>query len=128
MTGVKGYYAITTKRFVLRTSHGTWLRDTQELYNEILHFYYRLFLGHPELHSLGNQKLLRALEQLSIVGRDKRPVEQPLPFKGVPLYFRRAAINTALAAGKSYLARDGQERPTEVFEAGVTLYKGTYRI
>lgn len=127
MTDVKGYYAITTKRFVLRTSHGTWLRDTQELYNEILHFYYRLFLEHPELHNLGNQKLLRALEQLSIVGRDKRPVEQPLPFKGVPLYFRRAAINAALAAGKSYLARDGQEQPTEVFEAGVTLYKGIYK-
>lgn len=127
MTGVKGYYVITTKRFALRTSHGTWLRATQELYNEILHFYYRLFLRHPELHSLGSQKLLRALEQLSIVGRDKRPVEQPLPFKGVPLYFRRAAINAALAAGKSYLARDGQEQPTEVFEAGVTLYKGTYK-
>ena len=55
-----------------------------------------MFLEHSELHSLGKQKLLRALEQLSIVGRDKRPAEQPLPFKGVPLYFRRAAINAAV--------------------------------
>lgn len=100
---------------------------TWELYNELLRFYYQLFLEHSELHSLGKQKLLRALEQLSIVGRDKRPVEQPLPFKGVPLYFRRAAINAALAAGKSYLAREGQKQPTEAFEAGVTLYKGNYK-
>lgn len=127
MAGVKGYYAIRTKRFVLKTSYEPWLWVTWELYNELLRFYYQLFLEHSELHSLGKQKLLRALEQLSIVGRDKRPVEQPLPFKGVPLYFRRAAINAALAAGKSYLAREGQKQPTEAFEAGVTLYKGNYK-
>ena len=91
MADVQEYYAITTKRFVLRTSHEDWLRATQKLYNEILYFYYRLFLERPELHGLGNQKLLRALEQLSIVGRDKRAVEHPLPFNGVPMYFRRAA-------------------------------------
>lgn len=127
MADVQEYYAITTKKFVLRTSHEEWLWDAQKLYNEILYFYYQLFLERPELHGLGNQKLLRALEQLSIVGRDKRAVEHPLPFNGVPMYFRRAAINAAIAAGKSYLSRDKQERPTKVFESGVTLYKGIYK-
>ena len=127
MSEGKNYYAITTKKFLLRTSHDEWLSATREVYNEVLYFYYRLFLEYPEFHSLGNQKVLRALERLSIVGRDKHPVPHPLPFKGVPLYFRRAAINAAVAAGRSYLAREGQERPTQAFEAGVTLYKGSYK-
>ena len=127
MAEEKECYAIVTKRFQLRTAHVCWLKETQRIYNEILHFYYMLFLEKTELHGLGNQKLMRELECLSIVGRDKKPVEYPLPWKGVPLYFRRAAINTALAAGKSYLSREGQEQPTAAFSAGVTLYKGTYR-
>ena len=127
MAEKKDCYAIVTKRFQLRTAHVCWLKETQRIYNEILRFYYMLFLEKTELHGLGNQKLMRELECLSIVGRDKKPVEYPLPWKGVPLYFRRAAINTALAAGKSYLSREGQEQPTAAFSAGVTLYKGTYR-
>ena len=127
MAEKKDCYAIVTKRFQLRTAHVCWLKETQRIYNEILHFYYMLFLEKTELHGLGNQKLMRELECLSIVGRDKKPVDYPLPWKGVPLYFRRAAINTALAAGKSYLSREGQEQPTAAFSAGVTLYKGTYR-
>lgn len=127
MAEAKDCYAIVTKRFQLRTAHVSWLKETQRIYNEILRFYYMLFLEKTELHSLGNQKIMRELERLSIVGRDKKPVEYPLPWKGIPLYFRRAAINTALAAGKSYLSREGQAEPTAVFSAGVTLYKGTYR-
>lgn len=43
----------------------------------MLYFYYKLFLEHPELNSLTNQKAMRALECLSIVGRDKKPGEFP---------------------------------------------------
>ena len=67
------------------------------------------------------------LEKLTIVGRDKQPVPNPIPWKKVPLYFRRAAINTATAAAKSYLAREEQEQPTEAFTESVTFYKGMYR-
>ena len=66
------------------------------------------------------QEALRILEILTIVGRDKQPVP-------TPLYFRRAAINTATAAAKSYLARVTQEHPTEKFTESVTFYKGMYR-
>ena len=123
----KNYYSMTTKRFTLRTSHNKWLLITRRLYNDVLYFYYKLFLEHPELNSLTNQKAMRALECLSIVGRDKKPVEVPLPWKGVPLYFRRAAINSALAAGRSYLARSEQTCPSQEFSSGITLYKGMYK-
>ena len=123
----KNYYSMTTKRFTLRTSHNEWLLITRRLYNDVLYFYYKLFLEHPELNSLTNQKAMRALECLSIVGRDKKPVEVPLPWKGVPLYFRRAAINSALAAGRSYLARSEQTCPSQEFSSGITLYKGMYK-
>ncbi len=93
----------------------------------MLYFYYKLFLEHPELNSLTNQKAMRSLECMSIVGRDKKPVEVPLPWKGVPLYFRRAAINSALAAGRSYLARSEQTCPSQEFSSGITLYKGMYK-
>lgn len=76
---------------------------------------------------MGNQKAMRSLERLSIVGKAGEAVECPLPWKGVPLYFRRAAINTAMAAGKSYLARKEQAHPSKAFSAGITLYKGMYR-
>ena len=121
------YYSITTKRFVLRTRHAEWLEETQQFFNQILEFYYRLFLEHEELVGLNNQKAARTLEMLTIVGRDKKPVPNPLPWEKVPLYFRRAAVNAAIAAGRSYLARDNQKVPAEAFHKSVTYYKGMYR-
>ena len=123
----KNYYSMTTKRFTLRTAHNGWLSATRKFYNDVLYFYYKLFLEHPEFYSLTNQKAMRALECLSIVGRDKKPVANPLPWEGVPLYFRRAAINSALAAGKSYLSREEQTCPSQEFSSGITLYKGMYK-
>lgn len=95
------YYAITVRRYNVLFRHTDWLKKTQEA--------------------------LRILEILTIVGRDKQPVPTPLPWKKIPLYFRRAAINTATAAAKSYLARVTQEYPTEKFTESVTFYKGMYR-
>ena len=121
------YYAITVRRYNVLFRHTDWLKKTQELYNEILLFYYRLYLETFPDQQPGTQEALRILETLTIVGRDKQPVPTPLPWKKIPLYFRRAAINTATAAAKSYLARGTQEHPTEKFTESVTFYKGTYR-
>ena len=118
------YYAVTTKKFVLRCIHKEWLERTADLYNQVLLFYYQLYLEQPELHQAGNQRAMRGLEQLTIAGRDKKEVPFPLPWEKIPLYFRRAAINAAIAAGKSYLARDRQWKQTERFAASVTFYKG----
>ena len=121
------YYAITVRRYNILFRHTEWFHQTQDLYNEILLFYYQLYLEIFTDEQPGTQEALRILEKLTIVGRDKQPVPNPLPWKKVPLYFRRAAINTATAAAKSYLAREEQEHPTEAFTESVTFYKGMYR-
>lgn len=121
------YYAITVRRYNILFRHTEWFHQTQDLYNEILLFYYQLYLEIFTDEQPGTQEVLRILEKLTIVGRDKQPVPNPLPWKKVPLYFRRAAINTATAAAKSYLAREEQEQPTEAFTESVTFYKGMYR-
>ena len=121
------YYAVTTKKFVLRCNHKDWLDKTETLYNEILQFYYQLYLEQQAQLNGNSQQIMRSLEQLTIVGRDKKEVPYPLPWEKVPLYFRRAAINAAIAAGKSYLARDKQWKQTESFTSAVTFYKGMYK-
>ena len=121
------YYAITVRRYNILFRHTEWFHQTQDLYNEILLFYYQLYLETFPDEQPGTQEALRILEKLTIVGRDKQPVPNPIPWKKVPLYFRRAAINTATAAAKSYLAREEQEQPTEAFTESVTFYKGMYR-
>lgn len=131
----KSFYSITTRRFTIRCNHVEWLRNTQELYNQVLLFYYQLILDLEErapgsLSSLSAQKRLRELEVLTIVGKDKKPVPYPIPWEKVPLYFRRAAINGAGAAAKGYLGRlkgEWSEQRTESFQNGVTYYKGMYR-
>ena len=115
------YYAITVRRYNVLFRHTEWFHQTQDLYNEILLFYYQLYLETFPDEQPGTQEALRILEKLTIVGRDKQPVPNPIPWKKVPLYFRRAAINTATAAAKSYLAREEQEQPTEAFTESVTF-------
>ena len=70
---------------------------------------------------------LRTLEKLTIPGRDRQPVQYPLPWQKVPLYFRRAAINSAIAAANSYLSREKQKIRSTSFTESVTCYKGMYR-
>lgn len=126
----KSYYAILTKRFTLKCNHYELLRMTQERYNEVLLFYYQLYLKQDFLWKQGRQEALRSLEKLTIPGRDKFPIPYPLPGEKVPLYLRRAAINAAIAAAKGYLTRQEQGikgKKTECFHNVVTYYKGMYR-
>lgn len=122
-------YSITTRRLRLCCGHPDWLCKTQELYNEIESFYYDLLLGREELWELSSQKTMRALEVLTIMGRDKRIPEKPLPWEKVPLYFRRAAINSAIAAAKSHISRQNTipGRKAEKLHSAVIYYKGMYR-
>lgn len=99
-------YSITVKKFNVFCRHTDWLRQTQELYNEILGFYYELYLDTFIDSTPGAMEALRTLEKMTIIGRDKQPVPNPLPWTKVPLYFRRAAINAAIAAARSYRTRE----------------------
>ena len=132
------FYAITVRKFNVLTRHLDWMKNTQEFYNEILGFYYNLYLdvfsgkkckdplgvqtesqdstssSRSTGRTAGSMDMLRQLEKLTIVGRDKKPVPYPIPWEKVPLYFRRAAINGAVAAARSYLSRnesDGSYTP-----------------
>lgn len=120
-------YSITVKKFNVFCRHTDWLRQTQELYNEILGFYYELYLDTFIDSTPGAMEALRTLEKMTITGRDKQPVPNPLPWTKVPLYFRRAAINAAIAAARSYRTREAQNRRTQQFTESVTFYKGMYR-
>lgn len=128
-------YSVTTRRFTLRCGCEERLYLTQDFYNEVLLFYYRLFLRTEEqepgrLIGKTSQQALRELEVMTVVGRDKTPVPWPLPWKRVPLYFRRAAINAAIGEARSLLGcrRAGLEAAvTEQFHRGVTFYRGMFR-
>lgn len=144
-----GYYSVTVRKFSVLSRHTDWMKKTQDLYNEILDFYYNLYLDtvaeekkkagfsdepsvFPDqnaqaLKNAGSLEVMRALEKMTIVGRDKKPVSNPLPWEKVPLYFRRAAINAGIAAARSFLTREEQQTRTEKFTESVTFYKGMYR-
>lgn len=121
------YYSVTVRKFSVLSRHRAQMEKTQELYNEILEFYYRLYLDTFQENSTGTTEALRSLEKITIVGRNREPVPYPLPWKKVPLYFRRAAINGAVAAARSYLSRDVQKDRSQEFNESVTFYKGMYR-
>lgn len=121
------YYSITVRKMNILTRHADWLVETQKLYNQILEFYYNLCLDTFRDTKPGAMEALRTLEKLTIVGRDRQPVRFPLPWSKVPLYFRRAAINSAIAAASSYRSRDKQQERSTSFTESVTCYKGMYR-
>lgn len=125
------YYSITTRQFTLRCGHSDWLEQTQKLYNEVILFYYQLSLEleqqEVKISILNSQQAMRRLEQLTIVGREKNPVPYPLPWKKIPLYFRRAAINGAVTAMHGYLNNKTASIPSKKFHCAVTFYKGAYR-
>lgn len=121
------YYSITTKKYQVLFRHMDWLHQTQELYNAVLKFYYDLYLEYLSDSRPGTMEALRSLEKMTIKGRDKQEVPVPFPWKKVPLYFRRAAANTAIGAARSFLSRPDQGKPTEEFLEPVTFYKGMYR-
>ncbi|WP_195539294.1 hypothetical protein [Eubacterium maltosivorans] len=111
-------YAITTYKIQLNYKHLDWFKKTQSLFDAVLAFYYELLERQPEALSLTNQNLLRHLELQTIKQRDGTQPETPLPFKKIPLYFRRAAINAAISMYRSYTSKlrdweTGQEKQME---------------
>ena len=111
-------YAITTYKIQLNYKHLDWFKQTQSLFDAVLAFYYELLEKQPEALSLTNQNLLRHLELQTIKQRDGTQPETPLPFKKIPLYFRRAAINAAISMYRSYVGKlkawqEGQEKEVD---------------
>ena len=138
--------SIVTYRLKLRCDHIDWIQETENLYNKVLEFYYEILTDHLDFLELSNMEVLRRLEQMTIVGRDKQPVMMPLPFQKVPLYFRRSAINAAIGHIRSYVGllqnwerkkekaekkghtwKKGKPAPAKSFHASVVFYKGMFK-
>lgn len=132
-----GTCTVTYQKKIL-CRHMEWLDATKILYNQVLNYYYGLLKKYPEISLLSSQHAMRELEKLTIMGRDKlQPIEE-LPFKKIPLYFRRAAINASVAMMHSYQekhknwvmeeAPKGNEPMTaEIICASPVFYKGMYK-
>lgn len=93
----KGTSTITYK-FRLYCEKSQWLYETKDIYNLILKFYYEILQKEPDLYHIPKHKLLRQMELLTVgkKGQAKEDIKYQLPYKKVPLYFRRAAINDAI--------------------------------
>ncbi len=150
-------YSMTTYKLRLYCSHKEWLYGTRDMYNLVLGFYYEVLQKEPKLAGEDSgRKILRELELLTIGtrGQEEKSIKYPLPYRKVPLYFRRAAINDAIRLMRSYISgkggaeadetegvgnigvcsgRTGQERkiqkmlPAQEFHASPIFYKGMYK-
>lgn len=124
----KGYRTVTY-RFRLYCEHMDWLKETKQMYNKMVAFYYSLMLQEPEILEVPKQKRMRALEEMTVGTREgKGNVKYPIPYKKVPLYFRRAAINDAIRLQESVRSRqENRQKEIRKFNTSPIYYKGMYQ-
>ena len=121
----QGYYTLTY-RFRLLDGDEQMLWKTKELYNQIVAFYLDVYFEDLSLGEIPKGQLLRAMEKLTIPGRDYGDSAVRFPFGKVPAYFRRAAMNSAITAAKQLEAR-GQQWTGKNLNMAPVFYKGMYR-
>lgn len=131
----------TTYKVRLYDKHLDWLENTKILYNQVLEFYYKILTEHKELLELSNHLLMRELEIMTIgtkeMKAENRETQYTLNgFPKIPLYFRRAIINSAVSLIRSYQKsfENWQQScigngPSEAkqFRASPVFYKGMYK-
>ena len=126
MNTKKQGYSIVTYQVRLYDRHFSWLKQTQELYNKVVLHFFSVLKKEKELLELSDYLLLRELE-IKCIGTKEMKAQGNTPayplqgFPKVPLYFRRSAINAAIA-----LVRKQAEEIQEV-QIPMTLYKGMYQ-
>jgi len=125
----------TTITYQLRlyNRHFDWLGNTRKLYNRVVWHYYQILMKELSLLEQSNFLVLRTLEEISIGTKEKRARgEEPLwkltNLPNIPLYFRRAAINTAIGLARSYTASlERKKRQARSINCSPVFYKGMYR-
>lgn len=131
-------FSTTTYRIKLYKKHLDWLELTKEYYNLVLKFYYELLYQKQEILELSNQEVMRQLEVMTVGSKRKEHISPiyPIPYEKVPLYFRRAAINSAISLMRSYSSKyenwkENKEKsepmPTRYFHSSPVYYKGMYK-
>lgn len=122
---VSGFYTLTY-RFRLMDIDKNILMETKELYNGIVSFYCDLYWKHDSFQNELKGELLREMERMTIPSRDGTLPLVPLPFERVPVYFRRAAINSAIQIVKKSEA-SGVKQVKGQLSIPPVYYKGMYR-
>lgn len=130
-----------TYKLRLYDRHRNWILMTKQIYNQVVWHYYQILMKEASLLEQGNFEVLRILETYSIGTKEmKARKEEPLwklEVEGVskiPLYFRRAAINTAIGLARSYYSsferKQGDNNiPSQAgkVNGSPVFYKGMYR-
>jgi len=127
----KGYATITyQKRFY--DKHFDWLKETKTLYNKVVKHYYFLLADFPELLELSNFNLMRKLEIMTVGTKEMKKAGQKasyplLNIPNIPLYFRRAAINSAISLIRNYQTISVPLPMVDSFFLSPVYYKGMYK-
>lgn len=129
-------YSTLTYKVRLYDRHFAWLVKTRTLYAQVLEHYYQILRNNEEWLTQSDFLLMRSLEMVSVGTKEmKQNGEKPLypltDFPKIPLYFRRAAINQAIAVMRKCRRQNKEAIPYQAFhsEHSVTplFYKGMYR-
>ena len=143
MSEEKTGFITITYRLRLYNRHHDWLLLTKQIYNQAVWHYYQILVNQTSLLEQSNFLLLRCLEEQSIGTKEMRKRgEEPLwklpDHWKLPLYFRRAAINTAIGLVRSYVTscqrwqeKEGKNGRIPSQAAAINgspvFYKGMYR-
>ncbi len=121
----QGFYTLTY-RFRILNEEEQAFEKTKDLYNQVAAFFLRLYFETPSLWQVPAGHLLREMEKLVIPARGSENAPMEFPFGKVPLYFRRAAINGAIAVSRQMSSR-GAEWSGKPLQMAPVFYKGMYR-
>ena len=80
-----------------------WFKTTEELFNEVTAFYFEIIQNRELILELNNKEALTELECVTHVTKNNLSPSFPLKWD-VPAMFRRACINTALGAARSFFS------------------------
>jgi IS605 OrfB family transposase len=94
---------VATKTIIqqLENKHLDWVEATKRLFNKAIGFYFDILQGHELLLELPTKAVLTELEKFTVKTIQNPDPAFALPWE-MPAYFRRAAINTAVGAVKSF--------------------------
>lgn len=131
-------HATITYKMILENARLDWLEMTQDFYNRAVELYFHAIIDNMELLALSNRNLF---SQLEIIITSSNP-----KIVGIPSYFRRAAINSAIGLARSYntlmenwaqkkdqFEKEGKifekkpPSPTQAFNFSPVFYKGMHK-
>ena len=121
----QGFYTLTY-RFRILNGEEQIFEKTKDLYNQLASFFLKLYFETPSLGQVPAGRLLREMEKMVVPARGCRSAPVEFPFGKVPSYFRRAAVNGAIAVARQMESR-GAKWSGMPLQMAPVFYKGMYR-